>query len=125
MLGRSADPAGFDYWVGELQNNPAIGPANFILSIINGAKFPSVPTPQTAMDQAYLETKTDIGVHFAVISGLSNIQDAKDVMALYDGTPTGGQLVAQNIDSLYSQALDPVNGEFIIQLVGVLDEPFA
>jgi hypothetical protein len=28
------------------------------------------------------------------------------------------------IDGFYADALDPVNGEFLLQLVGVVDDPF-
>jgi len=37
-------------------------------------------------------------------------------MALFDGSPA--------IDADYADALDPASGEFLMQLVGVVDDPF-
>ncbi|MBM1577819.1 DUF4214 domain-containing protein, partial [Sulfitobacter mediterraneus] len=125
VLGRTPDQPGYDYWTGELTNNENITPANFILSIIGGAKFPSNPTPQTDIDQAYLATKADLGVYYSVIKGLSDIQMATDVMDLYDGTQFGLTDAIDTVDYAYAQALDPETGQFIIGLVGVLDDPFA
>ncbi|MBM1312317.1 DUF4214 domain-containing protein [Sulfitobacter mediterraneus] len=125
VLGRTPDQPGYEYWTDELTNNENITPANFILSIIGGAKFPSNPTPQTDIDQAYLATKADLGVYYSVIKGLSDIQMATDVMDLYDGTQFGLTDAIDTVDYAYAQALDPETGQFIIGLVGVLDDPFA
>jgi hypothetical protein len=46
-------------------------------------------------------------------------------MALFDGTDFGVELAVEVADSYYELALDPDNGQFIMQLVGVLDDPFA
>ena len=45
-------------------------------------------------------------------------------MLLYDGTDTSVQTVKQAIDAYHLEALDPINGEFLMPLVGVLDNPF-
>ncbi|NNE51814.1 MAG: DUF4214 domain-containing protein [Sulfitobacter sp.] len=125
VLGRGPDAAGFEYWVNQLDNNPLITPPNFILSIIGGAKFPAEPTPQTLLDQQYLATKADIGAYFAVIRGMSEVEDAKAVMSLFDGSAASTDAAIDTADTLYREALDPVNGDFLFPLVGVLDDPFA
>lgn len=125
VLGRSPDSSGFAYWVNELKFNPNITPPNFILSIINGAKYPGNPTQQTAADQAYLSTKSDIGAYYSIICGLSDVAEARSVMSLFDGT-TQGLEAAQDLTDLYLDAAsDPVTGDFLFPLVGVIDNPFA
>lgn len=125
VLGRTADQSGFDYWVNELQNNPDITVGIFILAILNGAKYPSNPTPQSALDQQYLETKTGLGAYFAVIKGMSNVEHAVEVMGHYDGTEAGIEAAINATDSFYDDALDATHGEFLMPLIGVLDDPFA
>lgn len=125
VLGREPDQDGFNYWVNELENNPDIDAPIFILAILNGAKFPSNPTDLTALDQIYLATKVDIGGYFSAIKGLSNVEWAKDVMALFDGTDFGVELAVELADSYHELAVLPDTQEFIMSLVGVLDDPFA
>lgn len=124
VLGRSPDTPGFNYWVNDLLNNPIITPPIFILSIIGGAKFPSEPTEQTALDQTYLATKSDLGAYFAVIKGMSDIADASAAMALFDGSPISIENAITAIDNHFTDALDAVTGDFLMPLVGVIDDPF-
>lgn len=124
VLGRAPDVPGFNYWVGELLNNPNITPPIFILSIIGGAKYPSNPTPQTALDQAYLATKSDLGAYFSVIKGMSDIDDATAAMALFDGSTGSITTTLAAMDSHYTDALTPDTGDFLMPLVGVIDDPF-
>lgn len=125
VLGRSPDGPGFDYWTNELITKDYITPDIFILSIIGGAKYPSNPTEQTAIDQAYLATKSDIGAYFAVIKGMSDLDDASASMALFDGSTGSTTTTIAAIDNHYSEALDPDTGDFLMSLVGVIDDPFA
>ena len=125
VLGRAPDQAGFEYWVDRLENYAEITPANFILSLIFGAKFPSEPTAQTALDQAYLADKADIGTYFAAIRGMSNIDNAQAVMQLFNGSEDSLQASVAQIDAFYEDAFRSEGGEFLFQLVGILDNPFA
>jgi hypothetical protein len=125
VLGRAPDAPGFAYWINELENNPNITPPIFILAIINGAKFPSDPTPQTALDQQYLATKADIGAYYSVIKGLSDVSAAREVMALFDGTQISVDAAIDRTDAIFDAASDPVTGDFLFPLVGVIDDPFA
>jgi hypothetical protein len=110
------------YWVNQL-DDPASGitPANFILAVLNGAKAET----GGAADAAYLQAKTDIGVYFSAIKGLSNYDDTVSVMDVFDGSAASVNSAVAEIDRLYGQALDPDDGTFLMQLVGVVDDPFA
>lgn len=118
LLGR--DPSG-PYWVNELNTNPDITPAIFILAVLNGAKAAS----GSPVDAAYLADKTDIGVYFSAIKGLSDYDDTIAVMDLYDGSDASIANAVAAIDQIYAEALDPNTGEFLLSLVGVIDDPFA
>jgi hypothetical protein len=118
VLGR--DPSG-PYWVNELDTNPEITPAIFILAVVNGAK--AVTSGGT--DAVYLETKADVGVYFSAIKGLSDYDDTVAVMNIFDGSAASVTSAVAEIDRLYVEALDPNTGEFLMPLVGVIDDPFA
>jgi hypothetical protein len=118
VLGR--DPNG-PYWVNELDNNPGITPAIFILAVLNGAKAET----GGAADRAYLSNKTDIGVYFSAIKGLSDYDDTVSVMNIFDGSAASVNAAVSAIDQIHADALDPINGEFLMPLVGVIDDPFA
>jgi hypothetical protein len=124
VLGRAPDGPGFDYWTGELIHNPAITPDVFILAIIGGAKHPSTPTEQTQADQAYLATKADLGAYFAVIKGMSDVADARDAMSLFLGTEASRDAALQAMEAHHAEALDPATGDFLMPLIGVIEDPF-
>ena len=42
-----------------------------------------------------------------------------------DGDPADIEAAVSAIDGFYADALDPETGEFLITLVGVVDDPFA
>lgn len=118
VLGR--DPYG-PYWINELDNNPAITPAIFILAVLNGAKAPT----GGAEDREFLANKTDIGIYFSAIKGLSDYDDTISVMSLFDGTEESVGAAVAAMDAIYEEALDPNTGEFLMPLVGVVDDPLA
>ncbi|WP_386332479.1 hypothetical protein [Sulfitobacter sediminilitoris] len=66
----------------------------------------------------------DIGAYFAVHKGMSDVDNASAAMALFDGTQASINQAMSEIDNCYEQALDTTNGEFLMQVVGVLDDPF-
>ena len=130
VLGRAFDEAGRAFWTGVLESG-AVSPASFILEIIKGAKAaaPDDATQefrdQKAADIAYLETKTDIGAYFAVIKGMSDVDNAGAAMALYDGSAESVTTTVSAIDGFFADALVPSTAEFLMPLVGVIDDPFA
>ncbi len=129
VLGRTPDQDGIDFWVGLLDAGN-VARDEFILRVLEGAKSELKPeegqefVDQQLADRAYLENKVDIGAYYAVHRGMSNVENATAAMALYDGSQDSiGQAIAA-IDTQYQQALDPELGDFLMQVVGVLDNPF-
>ncbi len=117
VLGRTPDQAGFDFWVDQLETG-STSRAQFILEVLRGVQPGST-------DRNYLDTKVDIGAYFAVHKGMSDTDNASSAMSLFDGTATGINAAVAAIDEHYEVALDSANGEFLIQVVGVLDNPFS
>jgi hypothetical protein len=130
VLGRTPDPAGFNFWVGLLERGEVQRDA-FILEVLRGAKSELDPTQgedfvaQQILDRAYLADKTDIGTYFAVTKGMSDVANATFAMTLFDGTQNSIDATVNAIDAFHLEALDPSTGEFLMPLVGVLDDPFA
>jgi len=130
VLGRTADQAGLDFWVGQLDSG-GVGRDAFILEVLRGAK---AEPPQDAsqefvdlqlQDQSYLSTKTDIGTYYAVIKGLSDVDDAAAAMQLFvRGDDSSVNAAVAAIDADYAQAVTADSGTLILQLVGVVDDPF-
>ena len=120
FLGRAPDAEGFAYWVNEL-NSGSVSKPIFLLAIINGAK--AATGSQTDVD--YFTNKANIGAYYSVIKGMSNTDNAKAAMALYDGSAASITAAKNQIDSYYNAALDANNGELLVNLVGVMDDPFA
>ena len=118
VLGRDPTSA---YWVKTLEDPASdVTPATFILSVLNGAKAPTGGAP----DRDFLATKTDIGLYFAGIKGLSAYDDTVAVMEIYDGSAASLDKAVSHIDALYADARDPDEGSFLIELEGVIDDPF-
>jgi Ca2+-binding RTX toxin-like protein len=126
VLGRTPDQSGIDFWVGALDSN-AVFRDQFILEVLRGAKTDLKPeegqvfVDQQIADRAYLENKVDIGEYFAVHRGMSDVDNATSAMALFDGTQNGKDQAVAAIDDFYQEALAPTTGEFLMQVVGVLD----
>jgi hypothetical protein len=99
--------------------------------VLRGAKSDLKPelgqdfVDQQIADQQFLSTKADIGAYFAVHKGMSDTDNASAAMALFDGTPESTTSAVNAIDGFYADALDAIDGEFLMPLVGVLDDPFA
>lgn len=117
VLGRVPDIDGLRFWTDALNNGDTDRGA-FILSILNGVQDGSP-------DRAYLDLKTDLGAYFSVHRGMSNTDDAIQIMALFDGSQESVQTTVDAIDALYTSATSSDGGEFLMPLVGVLDDPFA
>ena len=128
VLGRTPDQAGFDFWVGLLDSG-GVSRDQFILEVLRGAKSELKPeegqafVDQQLLDRAFLENKVDIGAYFAVHRGMSDVSNATEVMALFDGSQDSIAQAFAAIDADYQAALDPELGEFLVQVIGVLDPP--
>ncbi|MFP7675210.1 DUF4214 domain-containing protein [Marivita sp. S0852] len=129
VLGRTPDQTGFEFWVNALDTG-SVTRDQFILDVLRGAKSDLKPeegqafVDQQLADRAYLENKTDLGAYFAVHKGMSDVGNASSAMALFDGSQSSINTAVAAIDSFYDSALNPNTGEFLMPLIGVLDDPF-
>jgi len=120
VLGRAPDASGLNFWLDLLENNPTITPPTFIQEILAGAKAET----GGAADAAYLANKVLLGGHFAVTRGMSDVEEARMVMAEFDGSDISlFQGLAQS-EACYEEALSATDGEFLIQLVGMGEDAF-
>lgn len=130
VLGRIPDQDGFDFWVGVLDDG-SVSPDQFILAILGGAKAdpPAGASAefiaQQQADRAYLANKTDIGTYFAVNRGMSDVDDATEVMELFDGTQSSIDAAVAATDVFFDEASAADGGAFLMPIVGILDDPFA
>jgi len=116
VLGRTPDQAGFDFWTTNL-NNGSMQPATFVLSIIGGAQGPDI---------TYLSNKADLGVYFAAIKGMSDVADAQNVLNIFGDQATSNTSGAKaSVDGHFTDATASGGGEFIFELVGIVNDPFA
>ncbi|MFP7675577.1 fasciclin domain-containing protein [Marivita sp. S0852] len=123
FLEREPDQAGRDFWVGTLDAGTVSRP-EFMLALIEGARA-DTGSPE---DVRTIEDKGDIGVSFALINGLNDVEDAEEVMAAYDDEDRPGGLAQAQalIADAAADANDPTGDtSFTFPLVGVIDDPFA
>jgi peroxidase len=129
VLGRTADAEGAAFWTGVLDSG-AVAPADFVLAILNGVHAPAPQdadgafVAQQSADRDYLIGKTDVGVYFSAVKGMNDVDEARAVMQMYDGTTDSMKGAKSMTDSVYLDALDPEGGSFQLSLVGVVDNPF-
>ncbi|WP_416882843.1 DUF4214 domain-containing protein [Marivita sp.] len=131
VLGRTPDQDGLDFWAGALDSG-GVTRDQFILEVLRGAKAdPDSSASQEFIDlqlgdRAYLSDKTDIGTYFAVIRGLSDVTEADSVMDLFiRGDQSSINAAFEATNAIYNAALAADGGDFLIQLVGIVDDPFA
>ena len=115
---REVDEAGSIFWTSLLDLGVITIPEFFTL-IDEGAAAPT----GSAADVLTLQDQVDIGLYFSVINGLSDVPDATAVLALYDNTDRIVSIAdaKDSIDTLAAEA----EGDFLIKLTGVIDNPLA
>ena len=110
-------------------NSGTVSRSDFILEILRGAKsdLPLLADDelieQQQNDRQYLDWKTDLGAMFAIERGMSNLEDARAVMQVFDGSLATFTAAVDMLDDFYADASQPVDGEFLMPLVGVSDDP--
>ncbi len=122
LFGRDPDPEGEAYWIDQLTRGE-VNQGEFVLAVINGAKAAT----GSALDAQTIAEKGQIGYSFAVTNGLSNVDHADDVMDTYDTSDRAGTIAdAQDLIAEYrveAEAMD--SEEFIVELIGLGDDPLA
>lgn len=128
VLGRVGDADGVAFWLDVLDRG-AVAQDQFILAVLEGAKAAPPPGASAAFvaqqnaDRAYLADKTDIGAYFSVHLGMTDVTDAAEAMALFDGTQTGLNNAVDLIRDLHQQIEQGDANSFLMPVVGVLDLP--
>ena len=117
VLGRSSDPTGAAFWRSALESG-GVSEEEFILQLLGGV---SAGSP----DRNYLDQKLDIGAYFSIIKGMSDSVDANAAMNLYDGSMGSIRAAISFIDEAYADATSAAGAEFIVQVVGAIDNPFS
>ena len=119
---RAADDAGRAFWVDQLSAGNVSRP-EFMLKLIEGAKAPT-GSPD---DVRTIQDKTDLAVAFAVTEGLTDAEDAAQVLGIYDRDDAANTLAQaqQLIEGFASDAAaTDGTGDLTVQIVGVVDDPF-
>ncbi|WP_281969166.1 DUF4214 domain-containing protein [Roseovarius nanhaiticus] len=114
VLGRLPEQAGLDFWMGELDSGN-VSREQFILDLLRSVE-------DGTSDRSYLDTKVDLGAYFAVHKGMSDASNAISVMTIFN--EAGVEAAVSAIDGYYAEAQDPTSGEFLVSVVGILDNPF-
>ena len=122
VLERAADDAGRAFWIDALDSG-GVSRSEFLLELIAGARANSA----AADDVRTIEDKADIGISYALIEGLTNVDNATTVMETYvrtDAEASKAQAEAQieNFALLASGAAD--GPEATVQIIGAVDDPF-
>jgi hypothetical protein len=81
VLNRTPDTDGLNYWLNGLQTGSS-NATNFILQIIKAA----VSSTGSPIDAEYFTTKGEVGEHFSITNGLTNVDQAIAVMDLFNST---------------------------------------
>jgi hypothetical protein len=129
VLGREVDPAGLSFWKGMLEQG-LISRDAFTLEVLRGTQTAPAAgesletTAQRSADAAFLEAKTNLGLYFSGVKGLSDAEDARAVFDGFDGSAASIAAGKALVDALYAEASDPLSGALLIQMAGVLDDPF-
>ena len=130
-LGRAPDEDGFAFWRTVLESG-AVSRDVFILEVLRGVRADAPEDASEAFiaqqqaDRAYLDTKIDIGLHYAAGLGLSNVAAASEVMALYDGSEDSVAAALAAAREAADAAVSPDgSAAFLVTLVGVIDDPYA
>jgi len=129
VLGRLPDQGGLDFWTGVLDRGD-VSRDQFILQVLAGAKADPPPdasadfVQQQEADREYLSNKVDIGAHFSIVRGISNVDYARQVMNAFDGSEPSINDAVTLADDFYDSVAVAEDGELLIQVVGTFDPPF-
>lgn len=119
VLNRAPEQDGLNYWVSQLQTGKS-SPGSFIRDIIYAVNGQS-----GTADSIYLNGKTAVGSHFATSLGLTDVEQAQNVMhtfnTTYNTSGAGAAVAAANAltDSYASEASLTAHPELMIHLVGI------
>ena len=116
LFGRTPDQDGLNFWV-ETLDKKLVTRDQFILEVLRDVQ-------EGTDDRKFLDNKVDLGAYFAVHKGMSDVGSASAAMEIFDGTDASLSAAITAINGFYETASSAEAGEFLMPLVGVLDDPF-
>ena len=119
-LGCTPDAAGLLFWTSKLDSGE-VEPAGFILAVIDGAKAAS----GSAADADFFAAKASIGAYFAVQMGMTDNVVGQAVLSEFDGSADSLLQAREMVEDAYDLASGAEDGTLLIQLVGLIEDPFA
>lgn len=117
VLGRIPDQEGYDFWVSVLETG-LVSQGAFVLAIINGAKAET----GSVLDAQYLSEKAELGLYFSAFRGMSDVNDAIDIMLTYgsaDERDLSGAIAA--INGHHADAMADASQLLIVGPTGLTD----
>ena len=122
LFEREADAAGRDYWIDALAAGDVNAP-ELMLALINGAKAET----GSPADAQVVADKADIGLAYAAIAGLNDVDDAVEALAGYDRDDRADSLEAADalIADFAAAATSGADEALTVTLAGIADDPFA
>jgi hypothetical protein len=94
--------------------------SSFILDLLAGARAAT----GSPADVAYIESKTDLGLYFAVIQGQNDLTAANNVMDVFNGS-AASLTAAQDLSDASLAVAETGSTDLLMPVVGVIDNPFA
>lgn len=110
VLGRNPDASGAEFWFGEVRSG-SVTNGQFVAEILDGARAGS-----SESDVAYLNQKTQLGLNFGVVQGLTALQDAVNVMEIFG--PQSDADFARALAEIDHLGRSETSDQFQLQLVG-------
>ncbi|SHG92644.1 DUF4214 domain-containing protein [Marivita hallyeonensis] len=129
VLNRAVDDDGLAFWTSALEAGEITRDA-FVLEVLRGVEADPAPgeAAETSalrlVDNAYLDAKTNLGLYFAGIKGLNDVEEAEALFDGFDGSQSSIVAGKAMVDTLYDAAADPDSGALLVQFTGILDDPF-
>lgn len=114
-LGRAPDAAGLAYWVNELGTGH-LARSDFVTALIAGARGPG----GSAADAQYIANKEAVGAHFALTAGLNNVDWARAVESIVNGTAASVTAANTQTDAFAATAATAAGSELVVQIVGLV-----
>lgn len=129
VFARLPDDVGLSFWT-QVLDSGAIARPDFVIALLEGVSArPQDATADVAAqyqrDRDYLDDKTDIGVYFSMINGLNDVDQARAVMQSFDLNPATSLNPQELVDQYAQDAMDATTGDFVVKVLGVIDDPFA
>lgn len=117
VLGREPDAAGLAYWSAEVQGG-RLPEYKLALAVALGA----LASGSGSTDAQFVTNQVAVGARFALDQGLNNVDQARAIAALTDGTAASVIAADELIDTYAASAAAAGTGELVVKLIGIADQ---